>query len=85
MPLAAAASWKNASDLGLGRPQRLGTFGAEPVAERLVIDGNVITTAGGLGRYRHGGDPRGRIVGDDAARALRLVVEYDPQPPYASG
>jgi nitrogen-specific signal transduction histidine kinase len=27
----------------------------------------------------------GRIAGDDAARAIQLAIEYDPQPPYDAG
>jgi hypothetical protein len=27
----------------------------------------------------------GRIAGDDFARAVQLLIEYDPQPPYDSG
>ena len=27
----------------------------------------------------------GREAGEDEARALQLVIEYDPQPPYDSG
>ena len=27
----------------------------------------------------------GRIAGDDVARAIQLLIEYDPQPPYDAG
>jgi hypothetical protein len=27
----------------------------------------------------------GRIARDDVARAIQLLIEYDPQPPYDSG
>jgi hypothetical protein len=27
----------------------------------------------------------GQIAGDDFARAVQLLIEYDPQPPYDAG
>jgi putative intracellular protease/amidase len=60
-------------------------FGAEPVDERVVEDGKVITAAGvssGIDmalRLAH------REAGEDVARAIQLGIEYDPQPPFDSG
>jgi transcriptional regulator GlxA family with amidase domain len=60
-------------------------FGAEPVAERVVIEGRVITAAG----VSAGIDMALRLAateaGEDEARALQLVIEYDPDPPFDSG
>jgi transcriptional regulator GlxA family with amidase domain len=60
-------------------------FGAQPVAERVVVDGRVITAAG----VSAGIDMALRLAaieaGEDEARALQLVIEYDPDPPFDSG
>jgi transcriptional regulator GlxA family with amidase domain len=63
----------------------LRNFGAEPVAERVVIEGKVITAAGVSAGIDMALTLAGRIAGDDEARALQLIIEYDPQPPYDSG
>ena len=63
----------------------LSTFGARPAKERVVIDGKYATAAGvsaGIDLALH---LAGRIAGDEIAEAIQLVVEYDPQPPYAAG
>ena len=57
-------------------------FGAEPVAERVVIEGKVITAAGvsaGIDMALH---LAAMEAGEDEARALQLVIEYDPDPPF---
>src|ERR1700755_3349268 len=60
-------------------------FGAEPVAERVVVDGSYIfaagVTAGIDGALRLAAELRG----DDAARAIQLYMEYAPEPPFDSG
>ena len=60
-------------------------FGAEPVAERVVIDRNRITgggvTAGIDFAFRLIAELQGRGV----AEAVQLALEYDPQPPSAGG
>ncbi|MER7863025.1 MULTISPECIES: DJ-1/PfpI family protein [Amycolatopsis] len=59
----------------------LGAFGAEPVAERWVEDGNVITAAGvsaGIDLALHLVE---RLVGAEIARTIQFVIEYDPEPP----
>jgi cyclohexyl-isocyanide hydratase len=63
----------------------LTAFGATPVAERVVIDGNVITgggvTAGidfALTIAAHAFEPL-------LAGRSQLGIEYDPKPPFASG
>jgi putative intracellular protease/amidase len=60
-------------------------FAAEPVAERVVIDGKVITAAGVASGIDMGLTLAAREAGEDEARALQLVIEYDPQPPFDSG
>jgi putative intracellular protease/amidase len=60
-------------------------FGAVPVADRVVIDGKYATAAGVSAGIDLALDLTGRIAGDQIAQAIQLVVEYDPQPPYATG
>jgi transcriptional regulator GlxA family with amidase domain len=64
---------------------RLRGLGAEPVAERVVIDGNGITAAGvssGIDMALH---LVGREAGPEVAQAVQLGIEYDPQPPFDAG
>jgi cyclohexyl-isocyanide hydratase len=60
-------------------------FGAIPVNERVVVDGNWIfaagVTAGIDGALRLAAELRG----DDAARTIRLYMVYAPEPPFNSG
>jgi putative intracellular protease/amidase len=63
----------------------LRNFGAEPVSERVVIEGKVITAAGVSAGIDMALALAGYLAGDAEARALQLVIEYDPQPPYDSG
>jgi transcriptional regulator GlxA family with amidase domain len=64
---------------------RLAEFGAEPVRERVVVDGKTMTAAG----VSAGIDMALRLVsreaGDELAQAVQLAIEYDPQPPFESG
>ena len=64
---------------------QLAEYGAEPVRERVVEDGKVITAAGvaaGIDMALH---LVGTEVGPEVAQAVQLGIEYDPQPPYDSG
>ena len=62
-------------------------FGAEPTSERVVehLDRRIITAAG----VSSGIDMALRLsellVDETAARAMQLMIEYDPQPPFDSG
>ncbi|QEI06824.1 DJ-1/PfpI family protein [Pigmentiphaga aceris] len=60
-------------------------FGAIPVNERVVVDGNWIfaagVTAGIDGALRLAAELRG----DDAAKAIQLHMVYAPEPPFDSG
>ena len=63
----------------------LAQFGAESVAERVVIEGKVITAAGvsaGIDMALH---LAAMEAGEAEARALQLTIEYDPDPPFDSG
>jgi cyclohexyl-isocyanide hydratase len=60
-------------------------FGAIPVNERVVRDGNFVfaagVTAGIDGALRVAADLRG----DDVARGIQLYMQYAPEPPFDSG
>lgn len=60
-------------------------FGAVPVNQRVVVDGNWVfaagVTAGIDGALRLAAELRG----DDAARAIQLYMAYAPEPPFDSG
>lgn len=63
----------------------LASLGAQPVAERVVQHGKIITAAG----VSAGIDMALRLVqliyGDAAAQAIQLGIEYDPEPPFDTG
>ncbi|PWC37080.1 DJ-1/PfpI family protein [Azospirillum sp. TSO22-1] len=63
----------------------LTAFGAIPVAERVVVDGTLFTGGG----VTAGIDIALRIVadllGETAAKAIQLSIEYDPKPPFDNG
>jgi transcriptional regulator GlxA family with amidase domain len=64
---------------------RLAEYGAEPVGDRYVEDGKLITAAGvtaGIDMALH---LVGREAGPQIAQAIQLGLEYDPQPPFDAG
>ncbi len=63
----------------------LADLGAIPVTERVVIDRNRITGAGVTAGLDFGLAMAAKLRGDDYARMLQLIVEYDPQPPFDAG
>ncbi len=65
--------------------ETLRQFGAEPVSERVVVQGKVITAAGVSSGIDMALLLASRIAGDEIAQAIQLGIEYDPQPPFASG
>lgn len=77
--LAATTHWANYDQLR--------ELGAEPTGERVVehLDERIITAAG----VSSGIDMALRLsellVDDVAARAMQLMIEYDPQPPFDAG
>ncbi len=80
---------------GLLRGRRAGThwmsrdllraFRAEPVAERVVADGNVFTGGGVTAGIDVALAVAAEIAGRPAAEAIQLAIEYDPAPPFAAG
>lgn len=63
----------------------LSNFGATPVKDRVVWDGNVITGAGVTAGLDFGLEVLAALRGKAYAQATQLQVEYDPQPPFDSG
>jgi putative intracellular protease/amidase len=63
----------------------LGQHGAVPVSERVVFDGKYVTAAGVSAGIDMGLALAGQLAGDEAAQAIQLGIEYDPQPPYDAG
>ena len=60
-------------------------FGAIPVDERVVIDGNWIFAAGVTAGIDGGLRLAAQLRGDDAAKAIQLHMVYAPEPPFDSG
>ena len=64
---------------------RLAQLGARPTTDRVVEQGKVITAAG----VSSGIDMALRLAelaaGTEAAQAVQLAIEYDPQPPFDAG
>jgi cyclohexyl-isocyanide hydratase len=63
----------------------LRAFGAEPVAARVVVDGNLITGGGVTAGIDFGLTVAAEIAGQRVAEAIQLGIEYDPQPPFDAG
>jgi cyclohexyl-isocyanide hydratase len=63
----------------------LKAFGATPVAQRVVIDGNVITGGGVTAGIDFALTVAAEAFGEDLAKAIQLGIEYDPHPPFAAG
>ena len=62
--------------------ETLRRFGAEPVEERVVEQGKVITAAGVSAGIDMALTLAARIAGDEVAHAIQLGIEYDPAPPF---
>lgn len=60
-------------------------FGAEPVAERVVRDGNLLTGGGVTAGIDFALTVAAEIAGPEAAQAIQLMLEYDPAPPFDAG
>src|SRR5437588_10294612 len=63
----------------------LRAFGAEPVVQRVVVDGKFFTGGGVTAGIDVALTVTAEIAGRAAAEAIQLGIEYDPQPPFASG
>jgi transcriptional regulator GlxA family with amidase domain len=65
--------------------EELGRLGVEPVSERVVFDGKIVTAAGVSAGIDMALALAARIAGEQVAQAIQLSIEYDPQPPFDSG
>jgi len=63
----------------------LGELGAQPVSDRVVEQGKVITAAGVSAGIDMALTLAAREAGPEVAQAIQLAIEYDPQPPFDSG
>lgn len=63
----------------------LPAFGAIAVAERVVRDRNRISGGGVTAGIDFGLTVAAELAGEDVAKSIQLVLEYDPQPPFDSG
>lgn len=61
------------------------TFGAKPVAERIVRDRNRISGGGVTAGIDFALALAAELADEDTAKTIQLLVEYDPQPPFDTG
>ena len=60
-------------------------FGAQPVRERVVRDGRVITGGGVTAGIDFGLIVAAELAGEERARLIQLGLEYAPAPPFDAG
>lgn len=65
--------------------EQLALLGAEPVRERVVIDGNLVTGAGVSAGLDFALALAAELQGEEVAERIQLQIEYDPAPPFRSG
>lgn len=65
--------------------EQLRELGAEPVSERVVFDGKIVTAAGVSAGIDMALALAAAIAGEEVAQAIQLGIEYDPQPPFDAG
>jgi transcriptional regulator GlxA family with amidase domain len=65
--------------------EQLRGYGAEPVRDRYVEDGKLVTAAGVSAGIDMALYLVGREAGPAAAQAVQLGIEYDPDPPFDAG
>jgi putative intracellular protease/amidase len=63
----------------------LGKLGAKPTSRRVVEQGKVITAAGVSAGIDMALVLTSRIAGEQYAKTVQLMIEYDPQPPFDAG
>ncbi|MET7751455.1 DJ-1/PfpI family protein [Micromonospora sp. NPDC005367] len=64
---------------------RLATVGAEPVSERVVTDGKIVTAAGVASGIDMALTLLALMRDDVTAQAVQLAIEYAPDPPFKAG
>jgi cyclohexyl-isocyanide hydratase len=63
----------------------LPVFGATAVADRVVIDRNRITGGGVTAGIDFALAIAAEVAGEDKAKEIQLLIEYNPAPPFACG
>ena len=63
----------------------LSVFGAIPVEERVVVDGNIITAGGITAGMDFGLVIIAKLLGQETAEKTQLLMQYDPEPPFDCG
>ena len=63
----------------------LESYGARYTAERVVVQGRIVTAAGVSSGIDMALTLADLIAGRTVAEAIQLAIEYDPQPPFDSG
>jgi len=63
----------------------LNVLGAEPVDERVVWDRNRVTGAGVTAGLDFALSLAARLKGENYAKAVQLMMEYEPNPPFKAG
>ncbi|PKW19921.1 DJ-1/PfpI family protein [Saccharopolyspora spinosa] len=65
--------------------EALAELGAEVATERVVFDGKVVTGAGVSAGIDMALSLAAELWGEDTAKMIQLMLEYDPQPPFDTG
>jgi cyclohexyl-isocyanide hydratase len=65
--------------------EHLKLLGAVPVADKVVVDGNVVTGAGVTSGIDFALKLAAILEGEQTAREIQLGIEYAPEPPFDSG
>lgn len=65
--------------------EQLAIFGAEPVDERVVMDGKFITGGGVSAGMDIALFLISKLTDSNMARLIQLLVEYEPDPPFRAG
>jgi cyclohexyl-isocyanide hydratase len=68
-----------------GSRDLLAAFGAEPIADRVVRDGNLFTGGGVTAGIDFALTMVAELAGSQVARAIQLQIEYAPAPPFDAG
>ena len=63
----------------------LGAFGAQPLSQRIVQDGPLITGGGVTAGIDFGLHVAAQLHGQETAQMIQLGIEYRPAPPLRSG
>ena len=63
----------------------LESTGARYTEQRVVQQGKIITAAGVSSGIDMALTLAAQIAGDDVAKSIQLLIEYDPQPPFDAG